>query len=193
MAFLSTHRPYYFSSADKCVKTPSSPLQQQYLFPEISSLIATIDSDIANIPENEFASVFAGGVLVMFGGVFSAIAVGTMVEKGNLYADVIAESYGQGGENNEEFWRGISDEDRLKGAEILKELEAKRSGGEELTKVEKEAIAVLSTNKEMVASVASSSSSPQQQQLVSSDSNDGSEKNQRSNNNDEIDMFSDYD
>jgi hypothetical protein len=30
--------------------------------------IATIDSDIANIPENEFATVFAGGIVSGFHG-----------------------------------------------------------------------------------------------------------------------------
>jgi len=153
---------------------------QRNLFPEVTSWIATIDSDIANIPENEFAPVFAGGIAVMFGGVISAFVVGTMVEKGDLYNSVIAESYGQGGENNQEFWKGISEEDRLKGMEILKELEAKKNGGAKLTKVEQEAIEVLSTNKVM---------SPQT--LVTSDSNiDVTKKN--SGKVEEIDMFSDY-
>jgi len=193
LAFLSPHCPHSLSSADKYISTRPFPVKQTYLIPEVSSWIATIDSDIANIPDNEFAPVFMGGVAVMFGGLFSAFAVGTMIEKGDLYANVIAESYGQGGENNEEFWKGISEEDRLKGMEILKELEAKKNGGEELTNIEKEAIAVLSANKDMALSVGlSPSSSQQQQKIISSDSDDVSGKN-RGAHDDEIDMFSDYD
>jgi hypothetical protein len=83
-------------------------------------LIATIDSDVANIPENEFASVFAGGILVMFGGVFSALIVGFILEKRNLYANIVAESYAQGGD--EEFWKSLSAEEKTKAQSLLAQL-----------------------------------------------------------------------
>jgi hypothetical protein len=91
---------------------------------ESSNWIATIDADIANISDNEFAPIFMGGILVMLGGVFSATILGFILEKGDLYANVVADSYVQQG-NDEEFWRGLSEEDRIKGMEILKELEEK--------------------------------------------------------------------
>jgi hypothetical protein len=92
---------------------------------ETSNLIATIDADIANISDNEFAPIFMGGILVMLGGVFSAAILGFILEKGDLYANIVADSYVQQG-NDEEFWRGLSEEDRIKGMEILKELEEKK-------------------------------------------------------------------
>jgi hypothetical protein len=65
-------------------------LSQKSLFPDsVSTLIATIDADIAKIPENEFAPVFMGGVVVMFGGVIASLIVGTILEKGDLYASVV--------------------------------------------------------------------------------------------------------
>lgn len=89
-----------------------------------TSWIATIDADIANIPDNEFAPIFLGGILVMFGGVVSATILGFILEKGDLYANVVADSYLQQG-NDEEFWKGLSEEERIQGKEILKQLEAK--------------------------------------------------------------------
>jgi hypothetical protein len=92
-----------------------------------SNWIATIDADIANIPDNEFAPIFLGGVLVMFGGVLSATILGFILEKGDLYANVVADSYLQQ-DNDEEFWKGLSEEERIQGKEILKQLEAKNNG-----------------------------------------------------------------
>ena len=60
----------------------------------------------------------------MFGGVFSATILGFILEKGDLYANVVADSYLQQG-NDEEFWKGLSEEERIQGKEILKQLEAK--------------------------------------------------------------------
>ena len=84
-------------------------------------LIATIDSDIANIPDNEFASVFAGGIVVMFGGLFSALFVGWIIDSRNLYANIVADSYAQGGDD-EEFWKGLSEEEKIKTREMLAKL-----------------------------------------------------------------------
>lgn len=91
-------------------------------------LIATIDSDIANIPDNEFATVFAGGIVVMFGGLFSALAVGFIIDSKNLYANIVADSYAQGGDDSE-FWKGLSDEEKKKTQELLKKLKESKEGG----------------------------------------------------------------
>jgi len=61
-----------------------------------STLISTIDSDIASIPDNEFRKVFAGGIFIMFGSVISTIFVGFLVESGGGgYADLVAETYAE--------------------------------------------------------------------------------------------------
>ena len=82
-----------------------------------TQILATIDSDIASIPENEFTTVFLGGVLVMVGGLISTIFVGSVVNGRNLYANIVAESYAQKGD--EEFWQNLSDEEKIKAQEML--------------------------------------------------------------------------
>lgn len=94
-------------------------------FDPYSFLVATIDSDIANIPENEFAPIFAGGIIVMFGGLISALVVGLILEQRGLYANVIAETYAQSGED-EEFWKNLSDEEKMKAQEMLDRLRASK-------------------------------------------------------------------
>jgi hypothetical protein len=89
-------------------------------------LISTIDSDIANIPTNEFAPIFMGGIIVMFGGVLSALIVGFILENGNLYANVVADSYAQT-EEDEEFWKGLSDEEKKKAQAMIDKLNAKKT------------------------------------------------------------------
>lgn len=106
--------------------------QNSMLPAETTNWIATIDADIANISDNEFAPVFMGGIAVMFGGLLSATIVGFILEKGDLYANVVADSYiqqqnGNGG-NDEEFWAGLTEEETIKGREILRQLEAKKRG-----------------------------------------------------------------
>lgn len=88
--------------------------------------ISTIDSDIANIPQNEFAPVFMGGIIVMFGGVISALIVGYILESKNLYANVVADSYAQGSDD-EEFWKGLSDEEKKKTQALIDKLKAKKA------------------------------------------------------------------
>lgn len=65
-----------------------------------SFLLSTIDSDIANIPDNEFRTVFAGGMGIMFGSILSTIFVGYLIEfpggsrgGGSGYVDLVAETY----------------------------------------------------------------------------------------------------
>lgn len=90
-------------------------------------LVATIDADIANISDNEFAPIFAGGILVMFGGVLSALIVGGILESNNSYANVIADSYAQS-EDDEEFWKSLSDEEATKTRELLAKLKESKEG-----------------------------------------------------------------
>lgn len=92
-----------------------------------SLVVATIDSDIASIPDNEFTTVFLGGIGVMAGGLLSAVIVGTILESKNLYANVVADSYAQGGDN-EQFWRGLSDEEKVKAQEMLSKVKKSMDG-----------------------------------------------------------------
>jgi hypothetical protein len=64
----------------------------------------------------------------MFGGVLSALIVGFILERGDLYASVVAQSYAQGGDS-EEFWRGLSDEERNKAEGALQKIRDSRNGG----------------------------------------------------------------
>jgi hypothetical protein len=121
---------------------------KRHMFPDMvnSLVIATIDSDIANIPTNEFATVFAGGIVVMFGGLFSALAVGFIIDKRNLYANIVADSYAQGG-NDEEFWKGLSEEEKKKTQELLLRLKESKENGSNTEAEKSEPVAApLSTS-----------------------------------------------
>jgi hypothetical protein len=63
----------------------------------------------------------------MFGGVLSALMVGFILERGNLYASVVADSYAQGGDN-EEFWAGLSETERKKAEEVLQKIRDTKGG-----------------------------------------------------------------
>merc|ERR1712157_478030 len=95
-------------------------------------ILSTIDSDIASIPQDDFKTVFLGGVVVMFGGVLSAVIVGTALKINNGYGQVIADSYIDGGE--EAFLQGLNDEERVEAEELLRQIR-----GEKETK-EKESV-----------------------------------------------------
>lgn len=92
-------------------------------------LIATIDSDIASMSSNEFAPVFLGGIAVMFGGLLSAVFVGIIVDSKDLSAQIVAESYSQG-QDDEEFWKGLSEEEKKKTQDLLRRV--RESKGEKL-------------------------------------------------------------
>jgi hypothetical protein len=88
-----------------------------------SWIISTIDGDIDKIPTNEFGLVFAGGIIVMMGGVISALIVGMILESKQLYANVVADSYVQAdGTDDAEFWKGLSDEEEKKAREIIQRM-----------------------------------------------------------------------
>jgi len=92
-----------------------------------SLVLATIDSDISNIPENEFAPVFVGGILVMLGGLLSTVFVGLVVDKKDLYTNIVADSYLQSSDD-EEFWKGLSEEERIKTQELLTRMKSSKGG-----------------------------------------------------------------
>ena len=62
------------------------------------------------------------------GGVLSALIVGFLLEKGDLYASVAAESYLQSAES-EDFWKGLSEEEKKKTEEVLAKIKAQKEGG----------------------------------------------------------------
>ena len=65
----------------------------------------------------------------MLGGVVSALVVGFLLERGDLYAGLAAESYVQDADD-EEFWKGLSEEERKKTEEMLAKIKASKNGGE---------------------------------------------------------------
>lgn len=150
--------------------------QEVCLFdPTASSWIATIDSDIASMSDNEFAPIFAGGIVVMFGGLLSAVITGFILEKNDSYASVIADSYAQGADFDEGFWKSLSDEEKVKAEEILRKL--KSQGMENLPELPK---SVSATNQNSPVSTSASFS--------------GSKKSRESTSGKEVaDIFNDYD
>jgi hypothetical protein len=85
-------------------------LPDDHALASASSFIATIDSDIASIPDDQFGKVFAGGIFIMFGSVLSTIFVGFLVESGGGgYADLVAETYAEQnmGEDEESYLNSL--------------------------------------------------------------------------------------
>jgi hypothetical protein len=85
-------------------------LPDDHTFASASSFIATIDSDIASIPDDQFGKVFAGGIGIMFGSVLSTIFVGFLIESGGGgYADLVAETYAEQnmGEQEESYLNSL--------------------------------------------------------------------------------------
>ena len=122
--------------------TPVQVMQDP--FTSSSTIIATIDADIAKISNEDFGLVFAGGILVMVGGVLSALIVGFILEKSNNYAQIVADSYAEGGDDA--FLNSLSLEDREKAKEMLEKLRQSKGGkGVSVdTKVETPEVKVIS-------------------------------------------------
>jgi hypothetical protein len=91
-----------------------------------SNILATIDADIEKISNEDFGLVFAGGIFVMIGGVLSALIVGFILQRSNNYAQIVADSYAQGGDDA--FWNSLSPEDREKTKEMIEKLRQSKSG-----------------------------------------------------------------
>jgi len=123
LSCLTWHTSYSFTS--RTIPTSPRRTELRLLPPEASSLlIATIDSDIAKLSDNEFAPIFLGGIGVMLGGLVSAIVVGTMVDKGNLSVQLVADLY-----DDAELWKGLSEEEKMKAQKMLQEMQEGESGG----------------------------------------------------------------
>lgn len=109
-----------------------------------SMLVSTIDSDIASIPTDEFGKVFAGGVFLMFTGVFSALIVGLLLEYGNKYDQIAFDSYMQNEATKQDFLTSLSPEDRVRAEALLAKMEistdkpssGKDDGKQQLSKVD---------------------------------------------------------
>ncbi len=149
-----------------------------FIAPDIASsfLVATIDADIANIPTNEFAPIFAGGIAVMFGGLFSALAVGFIIDKRDLYVNIVADSYAQGADDAE-FWKGLSEEEKKKTQELLQRLKESKEGG----------LNAKSASPEPVASRTTTNVGSNVAEVQSEDTNGTTMQRKK-----EIGMFSDY-
>ena len=97
--------------------------------------LATVSADIDSIPTDEFGLVFAGGIAVMLGGVVSALVVGLLLDSGDSYSSVIAESYeGRVTKEeimaDEEFWSKLTPEQQEEAKKLLgKVKESKERGG----------------------------------------------------------------
>jgi hypothetical protein len=66
--------------------------------------------------------------VLMFGGIFSALIVGFILENGDIYAGLAAESYIQSADD-EEFWKGLSEEEKKKGQDVLEKIKSAKEGG----------------------------------------------------------------
>ena len=109
----------------------------------------------------------------MLGGVLAALMVGFILERGDLYANVVADSYAQGAED-EEFWKGLSEEEKKKTQEILQKIKDSKQGGSK----QSEAPLV-----QPVQDVATSTDEPSPKAADTPTSNQSKQ----------VDMFSDYD
>uniref|UniRef100_A0A7S2HFY2 Transmembrane protein n=1 Tax=Helicotheca tamesis TaxID=374047 RepID=A0A7S2HFY2_9STRA len=116
-------------------QTPSTTahnmIPPEHILSTASTYLSTIDADIDSIPTDQFGTVFAGGIVVMFGGVVSALIVGFLLENGNLYANVVADSMAeQEAAGEESFWDSLSPQDRSKAEEMVKKLRESKQNGE---------------------------------------------------------------
>jgi hypothetical protein len=87
-----------------------------------SFMVATIDADIANISNDEFKTVFAGGIVVMCAGVLSAVMVGILLEAGggNTYDKLVLDTYLNDDNVMEDFLKTLdTDEEREKAREMI--------------------------------------------------------------------------
>lgn len=80
----------------------------------------------------------------MLGGVLSALFVGFLLDKGDLYANLAAESYLQSADN-EEFWKNLSEEEQVKARELMKKIKASKDGGETAPELNRDESTVTTT------------------------------------------------
>jgi hypothetical protein len=129
----------------------------------------------------------------MFGGVLSALMVGFILERGDLYANVVADSYAQGAQD-EEFWKGLSEEEKKKAEEMLQRIRdskaAGAAGGGAGAENAKNVTPTMVAPKSEPAS--SSAPLPMSKVLVTESSTKLSSSSSSSPPPKEVDMFSDY-
>lgn len=113
--------------------------------------------------------------MVMLGGVLSAVIVGFLLEKGDLYASIAAESYLQSAED-EEFWKSLSQEEQGKAREMMEKIKGSSPGA---------SLPAKPTESAVVSQAAVSSSS-------SSTLSEASSKSKSAASSQPSDMFSDY-
>jgi hypothetical protein len=177
-AFVSQSSPAFVASRTSTQHRHMMMLSPQELASTASATtnwLATIDGDIAKISDNEFAPIFAGGLLVMFGGVISAFIVGFILDRGDLYANVVADSYAQSAED-EEFWKGLSEEERKKTQELIQKLNAEKEGGERPSLEPPSTVVTAESDEKTVVTATTVPATPEEKVPVK-----------------EVDMFSDYD
>ena len=181
-------------SAVSTTTTSSSSLLSSLTSHWSSSLcLSTIDSDIAQIPENEFAPIFAGGIVVMFGGLISALIVGFILEQNDLYASVIADSYAQGdGATAEElqFWKGLSEEETKKTQQLLEKMRQQKQEQQQPDPLSLESTVAASTTSTTTTTTSPVKESPPVETTIQDAAVDATK--QESSSNKQTDMFSDY-
>jgi len=123
------------SSSSTALNLSVDPTQLPEALSGASLHLATVSADIDSIPTDEFGLVFAGGIAVMLGGVVSALVVGLLLDSGDSYSSVIAESYeGRVTKEeimaDEEFWSKLTPEQQEEAKKLLgKVKESKERGG----------------------------------------------------------------
>jgi hypothetical protein len=191
-AFVATGRSETAASATAAVARPWTTTTRLRVVHDVSTVsglleqaaasswwVATIDSDIAKIPENEFAPVFLGGMAVMLGGVLSAAFVGTVVDQKNLYGQLVVDSY-LPDRDDQAFWKELTEEERLKVKGLLERMaEGKEDGKQELEAMMAQKKAAAANNNNTMDAVTANKSSPS--------SDPSATKKQK-----EMEMFSDY-
>jgi KaiC/GvpD/RAD55 family RecA-like ATPase len=96
----------------------------------------------------------------MVGGVLSTMVVGVILDKGDLYANLAAESYLQSSDD-EEFWKGLSEEERKKTEDVINKIKkAKGEAPAEATVVAAVSESAASTSESAETKPAELSSTP---------------------------------
>ena len=96
-----------------------------------SVMIATIDADIAQISNDDFKTVFLGGIVVMCAGLLSAFIVGALLEArgGSSYEKLVLDTYLNDDNMMEDFLKSLkTDEEREKAREMIAKMPSDDSG-----------------------------------------------------------------
>ena len=113
----------------------------------------------------------------MIGGLICVIIVGTLIDKGDLYANLAAESYIQTADDKE-FWKNMSEDEKRKAEAMLSKIKDGKDKGLD----EKELQASVMAEVEGDSQTTTSSSAPSERPAKKTEAAKAS-----------ADMFSDYD